>query len=295
MKIGTLAVVGIGLIGGSFARALRAAGTVDRVVGFDRDPETRRAAVQLGVVDEAPESLSAAVAQADFILVATPVRAIESVLEGIAPHVRPGAVITDTGSTKQDVVLVAAKALGSLQERFVPGHPIAGREESGVAASIAGLYRGARVVLSPQPGAAADAVASVRSAWQSAGATVVEMDAATHDRVFAAVSHLPHLLAFALVTEIAGRADADRLFGFAAGGFRDFTRIASSSPEMWRDIALQNRSALLEEIDRYAARLAGYRDLVERGDAAGLEAMMAAARASRDEWLKRYEAARSPQ
>ena len=295
MRIGTLAVVGIGLIGGSFARALRAAGTVDRVVGFDRDSETRRAAVQLGVVDDAPESLSAAVAQADFILVATPVRAIESVLSGIAPHARRGAVITDTGSTKQDVVLVAAKALGSLQERFVPGHPIAGREESGVAASFASLFRGAKVVLSPQPGTAADALASVHSAWQSAGATVVEMDAATHDRVFAAVSHLPHLLAFALVSEIAGRADADRLFGFAAGGFRDFTRIASSSPEMWRDIALQNRGALLEEIDRYAARLAGYRDLVERGDAAGLEAIMAAARASRDEWLKRYEAARSPQ
>ena len=294
MKIGTLAVVGTGLIGGSFARALRAADAVDRVIGFDRDPDARRAAVQLGVVDEAPEAL-AAIAQADFVLVATPVRAIESVLAGIAPHLRPGAVVTDTGSTKQDVVAAAARALGPLRARFVPGHPIAGREESGVAASIAVLYRGAKVVLSPQPGTDADALATVTLAWQATGAKVVEMDAAAHDRVFAAVSHLPHLLAFALVSEIAGRADADRLLGFAAGGFRDFTRIASSSPEMWRDVALQNRAALLEEIDRYAARLASYRDLVDRGDAAGLEAMMAAARAARDEWLKRYEAARSPE
>jgi prephenate dehydrogenase len=294
VNIGTLAVVGTGLIGGSFARALREARVTGRVTGFDRDPAAREAAVRLGVVDEAPDTLAAAVAHADFILVATPVRAIEGVLAEIAPHLKPGATVTDTGSTKQDVVAASA-ALGEKRARFVPGHPIAGREESGVAAAIATLYRGAKVVLTPQPDTAPDALAAVRAAWQSAGATVVEMDAAAHDRVFAAVSHLPHLLAFALVSEIAGREDADRLFGFAAGGFRDFTRIASGSPAMWRDIALQNRTALLEELDRYAARLAEYRALVDQSDAQGLEEMMAAARDAREAWLKRYQAARSPE
>ena len=294
MKIGTLAVVGVGLIGGSFARALRAANAVDRIVGFDRCAETRHAAVEAGVVDEAHDALAVVVAQADFILIATPVRTIGHLLAELAPHLRPGAVMTDTGSTKQDVVK-AAKVLAAHHTRFVPGHPIAGREQSGVAASIATLYRGAKVVLSPQPDTAADAIALVREAWQAAGATVVEMDAATHDRVFAAVSHLPHLLAFALVSEIAGRSDAEQLLGFAAGGFRDFTRIASSSPEMWRDISLQNREALLEEIDRYTVMLATWRDLVARGDAKGLEEMMTAARTARDAWLKRYEAARTPE
>jgi prephenate dehydrogenase len=165
--------------------------------------------------------------------------------------------------------------------RFVPGHPIAGRESSGVEAATSDLFKGARIVLAPTAETAPDAVELVRACWEAAGGRVAMLDAARHDQIFAAVSHLPHLLSFALVSEIAARSDGQELFAFAAGGFRDFTRIAASSPEMWRDIALQNRGALLDELDRYGARLAVFRELVERGDGPGLQRLMAEARASR--------------
>ena len=165
--------------------------------------------------------------------------------------------------------------------RFVPGHPIAGRETSGIDAATGDLFRGVRVVLTPGAEAASDAVEMVRGAWEAAGARVATMSADDHDRIFAAVSHLPHLLSFALVSEIAARDNAAELLGFAGGGFRDFTRIAASSPEMWRDISLQNRAALLAELDRYGAQLAVFRELVDKGDGPGLERLMAEARASR--------------
>jgi len=179
------------------------------------------------------------------------------------------------------VVRVARNELRERFARFVPGHPIAGREVSGVDAALPELFRGARVVLTPVAETAADAVETVRLAWEAVGAKVVTAQAADHDRIFAAVSHLPHILAFALVSEIAARGNAQDLLGFAAGGFRDFTRIAASSPEMWRDVSLQNREALLAEIDAYAARLAIFRELIDKGDGKGLERLMAEARSTR--------------
>jgi prephenate dehydrogenase len=281
-RLKTLAIVGVGLIGGSFALALRRAGAVASVVGFDRDGIALERAAALGVIDTTAGSVSEAAKGADLVVVAVPVRAIGTVLHDVALAMETGAVVTDVGSTKGEVVRSAREELRERFPRFVPGHPIAGRETSGVEAATAELFRGARVVLTPAPETAADALELVRGAWETVGGRVVTAQAEEHDRIFAAVSHLPHLLSFALVSGIAARENAAELLGFAAGGFRDFTRIAASSPEMWRDIALQNRAALLEEIDRYGARLAVFRELIDKGDGPGLERLMAEARASRE-------------
>jgi len=271
-------------VGGSLALALRRAGAVASVVGYDRDAQALERAAALGVIDTASASASEAARGADLVVVAVPVRAIGSVLHDVALTLAPEAVVTDVGSTKGEVVRIAGEELRERFARFVPGHPIAGRETSGVDAAAPDLFRSARVVLTPTEATAADALDLVRSCWEAAGGRVATMSAERHDRIFAAVSHLPHLLSFALVSEIAAREDAAELLGFAAGGFRDFTRIAASSPEMWRDIALQNRAALLEEIDRYGARLAVFRELVEKGDGPGLERLMAEARSARHAW-----------
>ncbi len=291
-RLKTLAVVGVGLIGGSFALALRRAGVATRIVGFDRDRAALEAAASLGAIDTAAESVSEAVQGADLVVIAVPVRSVGPVLHDVALAMNDDTIVTDVGSTKAEVVRVAREELRERFRRFVPGHPIAGRETSGVESALADLFRGARVVLTPVPETAADALDTVRSAWESVGGRVVVADAADHDRIFAAVSHLPHILSFALVSEIASRENGAELLGFAAGGFRDFTRIAASSPQMWRDVALQNREALLAEIDRYTARLAVFRDLIERGEASGLERLMTEARATRTAWAA--PAKRSP-
>jgi len=280
-RLKRIAVVGVGLVGGSFAGALRRAGAVATVVGVDRNADALERALALGVIDTAAESVSDAAAGADLVVVAVPVRAAAGVLHDVAIALDANAVVTDVGSTKEEVTRVAREELRALFPRFVPGHPIAGREASGVDAATPDLFKGARIVLTPVEETAPDAVELVRACWEAAGGRVAILEAATHDRIFAAVSHLPHILSFALVSEIGARANAAELFGFAAGGFRDFTRIAASSPEMWRDIALQNRAALLEELDRYSARLAVFRELVDRGDGPGLQRLMAEARASR--------------
>lgn len=283
-RLKTIAVIGVGLIGGSFALAMRRAGAVTRVVGVDRDAQALERAAALGVIDTAADSASEAAAGADLVFVAVPVRAIGPVLHDVALGLGPDAVVTDAGSTKSDVVRIAAGELRERMPRFVPGHPIAGRESSGVDAAVADLFRGARVVLTPDEATSPEAASLVRSCWEACGARVATMDAGAHDRIFASVSHLPHLLAFALVSEIVSRPDSAELLGFAAGGFRDFTRIAASSPEMWRDIALANREALLEELDRYAARLAVFRELVAKGDGPGLQRLMTEARNARRAW-----------
>jgi prephenate dehydrogenase len=280
-KLKTLAVVGVGLIGGSFALAARRAGAAASIVGYDRDAAALQRAIELGVIDTAADSVTDCAHGAELVMVAVPVRALGPVLHDLGMALEPDAVVTDAGSTKAEITRLAKEELRERFERFVPGHPIAGRETSGVESASADLFRGARVVLTPEAATSAPAVAMVRAVWEAAGAKVCTMDAEMHDRVFAAVSHLPHILSFALVSEIASREDAAELLEFAAGGFRDFTRIAASSPEMWRDIALQNREALLKEMDRYAARLAVFRELVERGDGAGLQRLMAEARAAR--------------
>jgi len=281
-----LAVIGVGLIGGSVALALRRAGVVGHVVGIGRGRANLERALALGVIDEIATDPAAGVAQADTVVVAVPVGQFDAVLRAIRPALARDAVITDGGSTKQDVIAAARPALGERWPRFVPAHPIAGAEHSGVEAARADLFDGRNVVLTPVGETDADAVARAELLWTNCGARVARMGPAEHDRVLAAVSHLPHVLAYALVSMIAKRADAGQLFGFAAGGFRDFTRIASSSPEMWRDIALANRDALLAEIDAYGVVLEAVRDLVAGRDGAGLEGLFAEAREAREAWLQ---------
>ena len=278
-RLRTLAVVGVGLIGGSLALALRRGGAT--IVGYDRDASALERAAALGVIDRAADSVSDCARGADLIVVAVPVRATGPALHDIALAMDPAAVVTDVGSTKASVIATARAELRERFARFVPGHPVAGREASGVDAASGELFRGARVVLTPEAETAPDAIELVRGAWEAAGGRVTTLSGADHDRIFAAVSHLPHLLSFALVSEVAARPNAAELLSFAAGGFRDFTRIAASSPEMWRDIALQNAQAILEEIDRFSAQLAVFRELVARGEGPGLERLMAEARASR--------------
>ena len=279
-----VAIVGVGLIGGSFALGARRAGVAATIVGSDRDAQALERAVALGVIDEIAASASEAARGADLIVCAVPVRAMGSVLHDIGLAMPGTAVVTDVGSTKSDVARIAREELRERAARFVPGHPIAGRETSGVDSAAADLFKGARVVLTPAADAASDAVDLVRMAWEAIGGRVTLLAPEIHDRIFAAVSHLPHLLSFALVSELAARDNSAELFGFAAGGFRDFTRIAASSPEMWRDISLQNREALLAEIDRYGERLAVFRELVAKGDGPALQRLMEEARSARRAW-----------
>lgn len=284
MIVDRLALVGTGLIGGSFALALKQVGAVREVLGVGRDPARLTVARELGLIDRAADWAEAG--QADCILLAMPVGETEAVLNKLAPHLKAGAIVTDAGSTKANVVEAARAALGTRFADFVPGHPIAGSEQSGPGAARADLYQGKRVVLTPQDETRADAVATVRALWEAAGAQVETLEAAQHDRIFAAVSHLPHLAAFALVDDLAQRADGDTFFRFAASGFRDFTRIAGSSPEMWRDIALANREALVAELDAYLDALQTLRQAVDAGDADALLKIFSRARAAREHWLK---------
>ncbi len=285
MMLKKVVVCGVGLIGGSFALALKAAGAVGEVVGLGRRQASLVAAQQRGVIDRIASDWADALQDADLVFLAMPVGQMLPVMQALAPHLPPDAIVTDGGSTKLDVVAAARIAFGEKIAQFVPGHPIAGAEKSGVEAAQANLFQDKRVVLTPLAENSAARVALVQRAWEACGAQVSQLDAAAHDQMFAAVSHLPHLLAFALVHEFAERADADQLFGFAAGGFRDFTRIASSHPEMWRDICLANRAALLVELDAYMAELMRTRSLLAEGDAAGLEQMFCTARQRRDAWL----------
>ena len=283
VKIDRLAIIGVGLIGGSFALALKEAGAVREVLGVGRTAASLGSALQHGLIDRAVDFDEAG--QADCILLAMPVGETATVLAQLAPHLKAGAIITDAGSTKAKVILAARAALGARFNDFVPGHPIAGSEQSGPAAARADLFQRKKVVLTPEVDTRADALATVRSLWETSGAQVETLDADLHDRVFAAVSHLPHLAAFALVDELARRADGDTYFHFAASGFRDFTRIAGSSPEMWRDIALANREAVLVELDAYIVALQSLRTAISAEDAAALLAVFSAARAAREHWL----------
>lgn len=284
-RIGKLVVCGVGLIGGSVALALKAVAAVDCVVGIGRSRTSLETALNLGVIDEIAEGWADALDHADMVLLAAPVGQTDAILTAMAPHLDAQTIVTDAGSTKADVVAAIRRRLASRLSNVVPAHPIAGAEKSGVEAAMPGLYRGRRVVLTPLPESANEAVERVRDLWQACGALVGQMSPEEHDSVFAAVSHLPHLLAFALVHEFASRPDAERLFSFAAGGFRDFTRIASSHPEMWRDICIANRVALLAELDAYTEELARLRGALSCGDAEVLEATFDIARSTRNDWL----------
>jgi len=279
------AVIGVGLIGGSFGLALKAAGGCGHVAGAGRSAANMKLALERGAIDSIAADAAAAVRDADLVLISVPVSRFGTVLGEIEPNLKSGALVTDAGSTKRDVVAAARTGLGAKIAQFVPAHPIAGAENSGAGAARADLFRDRRLVLTPLPENKEDGIEIISSLWTALGARVSRMTPEEHDGVFAAVSHLPHLLAYALVSDIAGRPDAAQLFGYAAGGFRDFTRIASSHPEMWRDICMANGDRLLRELSSYEKKLREVGDMLRKNDAVALEKLFADARAARQKWL----------
>lgn len=285
LSIPVLAVVGVGLIGGSAALALRQAGRVGRVLGVGRNAATLARAQELGLIDACASPQQAA-EQADIILLATPVGGLAGVLEQLRPHLRDGTVLTDAGSTKAEVVSAARAALGERVAQFVPGHPVAGAERSGPDAADAGLYRRRTVILTPIPENGPAAVAQVRAMWHACGAQVIDMDADAHDQVLASVSHMPHLLAAAYMAQVAAADDAAGRLALAGSGFRDFTRIAAGSPEMWRDIFLSNRDALRTELAAVRAVLDQAERAIADGDGQALEMLLARAAQARRDWRK---------
>ena len=282
-----LCIIGVGLIGGSLARALRQAGQVREIVGSSRREEHLREAVALGVIDRFETDAARAVQDADMVVVCVPLGAMEQTFRSVAPALAPDAVITDVGSAKASVVAAVRAAFGHVPPGFVPGHPIAGTEQSGVAASFAELYRNRKVILTPVPETDPAATARVQVMWEAAGAQVECMGVKHHDEVLAATSHLPHVLAFQMVDTLARMSDEDEIFRYAAGGFRDFTRIASSDPVMWRDICLANAGAVLKMLNRYRGDLDCLAEAIRAGDAAGLERIFRNAKAARDRHTER--------
>ncbi|MBT8121696.1 MAG: prephenate dehydrogenase/arogenate dehydrogenase family protein [Gammaproteobacteria bacterium] len=280
-----LCIIGVGLIGGSLARALRGAGACGEIVGAGRNPDHLQQAVDLGVIDRFETDIAAAVQGADMVFVSVPLGAMAAVFSAMKDTLASGVVLTDGGSAKASVIAAAEQAFGQVPDFFVPGHPIAGIEQSGVAAAIPDLYRERRVILTPQAHTDSGAVTRVRQMWEAAGAVVTEMDPAHHDEVLAATSHLPHVLAFALVESLARLQDKREIFEYAAGGFRDFTRIASSDPVMWRDICLANGDAILNMIERYSADLQTLANAVRQHDSDRLLEIFTTAKQARDAFV----------
>ncbi len=279
-------IIGLGLIGGSLANALRARNICRTVVGFDRDKDEQETALRLGIIEEAAADLLEAAAQADVIVLAVPVKAIESVLAEILPVLRPDTILTDVGSVKGNVVRSAIALFGCAPKRFIPGHPIAGSEKSGVAAADATLFEHHKVIITPLPESDPDAVTLIARMWQSVGAQVLQMDVARHDEVLAATSHLPHLLAFSLVDTLAQEQDCNDIFRYAAGGFRDFTRVAASDPTMWHDIGLANKQAILQKIDEFTSGVNRLRTAIESEDSLAMLGIFTRAKAAREHFSK---------
>jgi prephenate dehydrogenase len=277
-----LAVIGVGLIGGSLALALKKAHAVDQVSGYSRNATTRQEAKDLGIIDIAADSIQQAVTGADMIFVAVPMGAMQQVLTEIAEYAPVDAVITDGGSAKMEVVKAAEQGLTDSINRFVPGHPIAGTERSGPSAAFAELYQDHRVVLTPIEQTDKQALEKVRAMWQVAGADVFDMNVEHHDTVLAATSHIPHVLAFNLVGMLSERDDCDEVLRYAAGGFRDFSRIASSDPVMWRDICLTNKQAVLNLLKQYQQDLAKIEMAIENQDGDYLIDVFSRAKKARD-------------
>jgi prephenate dehydrogenase len=284
MRFDRVAVIGVGLIGGSFALALKRAGLCRHVAGAGRSRANLLEAKRRGILDSIAGSAAEAVRGADLVFIAAPVSHVGNILSQIRADLGKDALVTDGGSTKRDVIAAARKALGKRIGQFVPGHPIAGAEKSGAAAAKADLFRKRRVVLTPLRENAKSGVARIRKAWEACGARVSTMDPREHDAVLGAVSHLPHLLAYALVHDVSKRRNSKQLFSFAAGGFRDFTRIASSHPEMWRDISVANRDVLLKELARFSKKMAQVGKILARPRR--LEKLFAEARDARDQWIR---------
>lgn len=279
-------VIGLGLIGGSLARALKQRHLVDEVVGYDLNRAECELGLSLGVIDRIGEDLQDEVSKAGLVLLAVPVKVMETVLAEIKPWLSDNTLITDVGSTKGNLVMAARSLFGELPPGFVPGHPIAGAEKSGVGASEVNLFVRRKVILTPLPESAPEATLAIARMWQAVGAEVLQMDVSRHDEVLAATSHLPHLLAFSLVDTLAHEAENTDIFRYAAGGFRDFTRIAASDPSMWHDICFANRDQLLAQIDRFSAGVSRLRDAIDRGDSQSLLGIFTRARSAREHFSR---------
>lgn len=282
--IDKLCIIGVGLIGSSLAVALKRAQYCKQIIGAGRDQQRLDAACEQGIIDSGTTDYRQAVADADVVLISVPLNAYRAVFTAIKPHLNQSTVITDAGSAKACVVEDAKEVFGKVPENLVPGHPIAGNEKSGYEAANPDLYIGRRIILTPLPETDEHAVSVVEQMWQAAQANVDRVDVAVHDRLLAATSHLPHMLAFGLVDSLAQQDTADDIFRFAAGGFRDFTRIAASDPVMWRDICLRNQTAILEALALYEKDLAQIRTAIEKSDAAELEKIFSRAKKARDQF-----------
>ena len=284
-----LGLIGCGLMGGSFALALKRAGLVQRVVGHSASTATTQKALQLGVIDAAVTSPLQAATGADLVLVAVPVAATEATLLAIRAAVTPQMLIMDVGSTKGDVLAAAQRALGPQIGSFVPAHPIAGKEKAGVEHADAKLYQGCQVILTPTADTLEKQRQQALEVWQALGCNVVNMSPEDHDAAFAAVSHFPHLLAFALMNAVTGQPQGQEFLSLAGPGFRDFTRIAASDPKVWRDILLSNRQQLMLQSQCLQAQLQAFEALMLQGDSAALEALIAQASDARSQWhLKQH-------
>ena len=283
-RLNKLCIIGIGTIAGSLARALRAHASIDKIVAYGRNPERLQVAKELQVVDEVTLDLATAVTNADMIIVSTPLGAMPEIFTKLKGLVATDTIITDVGSSKKFVIDSMLKSFGELLVRFVPGHPIAGTEKSGVESSVADLFIQRRVILTPHEATDANALEIVRSMWQACGAEVVDMSPEHHDEVLAATSHLPHMLAYALVDTLARMDDQREIFEYAAGGFRDFTRIASSDPQMWHDICIANREQLVNILHAFNQDLLNLTKAVESGDSRYLKETFMRAKKARDQF-----------
>jgi len=288
-RVRRLALLGCGLMGGSLALALKRAGVVDRVVAMARSSKTLNAALERGAIDEGFQSIAQAVAGADVVVLALPVAATEAALREALPYVAEDALLTDVGSTKRDVVQAARAALGASIGRFIPAHPIAGKEQSGVEHACADLFDGRRAILTPLAENAASHVLRVQALWEAAGSSVSRMTPAGHDHAFAAVSHLPHLAAFAYINGLVNQPDGASLMNKGGPGFRDFTRIAAGDPAIWRDILLANADEVIDQLDHLDAALGQFRQILKAADAEALHRLIAQATDHRRPWTLRHE------
>lgn len=266
-----VAIIGVGLIGGSLSKVIKSNRITDRVTGAGRGRNGLEQALSLGVIDRIADSPAEAVKDADLVVLATPVGVFEQIARQIGPLMKPGTILTDVGSVKGEMV----KALESIlpgHVRYVPGHPIAGKEKTGVAEASETLFKNAKCILTPTEKTDRAALDTVRGIWEAAGARVIMMDPFIHDKVFAAVSHLPHVAAYAMMCTVSDmNTGTDDYLAFSGAGFRDFTRIAASSPEMWRDICLLNRQNIVHMIERYQFSLSRLKKAIERADAKAIE------------------------
>jgi len=281
-SLGHVVIIGVGLIGGSLARALKAHDAVSQITGVARSQETLDLALQLGVIDIAESDPVQAMKEADMVVLASPVSTMAPILEAIADYIPAHCVVTDAGSVKGSVAIAARQALGDKVDCFVPGHPIAGTENAGVAASFAELFVDHRVILTPLAENSETDIKLVQAMWEVCGARVVRMSLEDHDAMLGATSHLPHLLAYSLVDFLSQQDRHEDIFANTAGGFRDFTRIAGSSPVMWRDICMANRDELIPLLKSMEQQLAGYRELLEKSDGDQLEQAFRRAKTARD-------------